>query len=380
MAHLNHKLKRKQKSLIANQTYGQCKSCWDHHQTTAVYTLPYLKNQHVKYMNDTKRIRRHATAVKIPHPIISVKPFQMIPFIDYYPIDADDNPITEPLPDSEDTKSTITCNQSNHNFHYGSNKWGHQQIRKRLSIKKQTGQYYRHQKKKTFQWKLKERRRSKRRALKNMGHPDLAIYPFSSNSAHFKRNIKENICHLCLQYQYPCKLQLIECETCTKYCIKHIGQSYDKYRACESCWKYYNFCKCLTKRPKPRVKYGHKYLTALSFERYGQKLLKCPFVQCVKCESYLSSLSDIKMYQIHCLTCITSVVHNYGYNDEHYPFICNNCVEEQRHSAIKYCYGRKGYHRCPNNTCVICKDECIAFIDDDEFWFYRERRILSNFP
>ena len=366
MSHLNPELKRKQRHCISIKTYGQCISCWNHNEREAIFSLPYLKNQHIKYMNNLKRMKRNKDSILIKHPIISVKPYEMIPFIDYYPIDNNGKPIINSCLDWKEKIIEMNDNKSKYNFYYGSNKWGHQQIKKQISINRKLNEYYRNTQNKTFKWKLKKRKRSKRSKIKNMKYIDhSSLYPnsFSIYSNYYKKNIKQNICSLCHEYCYPSKPKVINCESCIKFVTSIISKSCNKYVACESCWKYYNFCKS----PPQSIVSSYQ-----QFRDYCNKLSICPFIACIKCGYYQSRLCEIpviKMYQVQCVACIIHLKWKYGFNDDHYPFICNLCAQDTDSDNIIHCHQSRAWYlrgsKCANNRCIVCKDEYI--IDDYNF-------------
>ena len=74
----------RRRSSLAKNTKVQSKTCWDHNQSSAEYSLDYIKNTHIKLMNKPRS--QLSRMIHIRHPIITVAPSQMQPFIHYYPI------------------------------------------------------------------------------------------------------------------------------------------------------------------------------------------------------------------------------------------------------------------------------------------------------
>ena len=422
MSHLDLKLQKRRKHAIACQTYGQCKTCWDYNRIKCIYTLPNLKNAHTKYMN-----KHDKQLMNNPHPIISVKPYQMIPFLHYYPIDDDQNPIAQgpaPIVNIEITYHQ-PLNHDNHNqrkIHYGSNKWGHQQIRKRIAYNNQYNQHYRQIQNKTFKWKLSKRRGSKRRQLKDIKYDDIddstKSCQYSIHSMYFKRDITQNICDLCEEYVYPSTTKLVQCNSCTKYLSKQAPNLYATYRACKSCWYYYNLCDFKKRGFYPlRCPYIEcsqchsfqspycenpvlsistvkcKLCVGIMSDIYGSKPEethndkmyacnrciedndyctsktdhKCIFIKCSRCKSMKSRLSESVATSIHelsCIPCCIDLVLNHGYDGSENPNICNMCVDK-----YKYCPGRN-IVQCHYNTCNICGD--MRLVADDFYmdFFY----------
>ncbi len=86
----------------AQKTHVCCKPCYDNIQIIYTSTISSLKNDHYKSQNQQRTA--NTQVLKTLHPTNPPKPSAWQPFVDFYPLDKNGKPITDPKMVKKPTK------------------------------------------------------------------------------------------------------------------------------------------------------------------------------------------------------------------------------------------------------------------------------------